>query len=82
MPRFDRHPFHLVFQVFEFAIILTLQLRNMNQDTALPRIVITYCTQCRWMLRAAYVCLSYVNSEKGLKRLERRTKEANLLCTA
>jgi Rdx family len=26
----------------------------------LPRIVIVYCTQCKWMLRAAYVCVSIV----------------------
>lgn len=25
-----------------------------NQLTKLPRVAITYCTQCRWMLRAAY----------------------------
>lgn len=23
----------------------------------LPRITIKFCTQCKWMLRAAYVCL-------------------------
>ncbi|KAF2271183.1 seleno protein domain-containing protein [Lojkania enalia] len=25
-----------------------------NSPVALPRVAITYCTQCRWMLRAAY----------------------------
>lgn len=25
----------------------------------LPRISIKFCTQCRWMLRAAYVCSSF-----------------------
>jgi predicted Rdx family selenoprotein len=25
--------------------------------TALPRITIQFCTQCKWMLRAAYVSL-------------------------
>lgn len=26
-----------------------------SKPVTLPRIAITYCTQCRWMLRAAYV---------------------------
>lgn len=26
----------------------------MSSDLKLPRVAITYCTQCRWMLRAAY----------------------------
>ena len=26
----------------------------------LPRVVITFCTQCRWMLRAAYVSASFL----------------------
>lgn len=26
----------------------------------LPRIAIQFCTQCRWMLRAAYVCTFYL----------------------
>jgi len=25
-----------------------------TQKSALPRVAITYCTQCKWMLRAAY----------------------------
>lgn len=25
----------------------------------LPRITIKYCTQCKWMLRAAYVCVKF-----------------------
>lgn len=25
-----------------------------SAPVALPRVAITYCTQCRWMLRAAY----------------------------
>lgn len=25
-------------------------------QVALPKITITFCTQCKWMLRAAYVC--------------------------
>jgi len=32
------------------------------QQTAqvfLPRITIKYCTQCKWMLRAAYVCIFF-----------------------
>ena len=28
----------------------------------LPRISIKFCTQCRWMLRAAYVCASILSS--------------------
>lgn len=28
----------------------------------LPRISIKFCTQCRWMLRAAYVCSSVLSS--------------------
>ncbi|KAI4145068.1 MAG: hypothetical protein LQ340_006434 [Diploschistes diacapsis] len=28
---------------------------QMRVEAALPRVVITFCTQCRWMLRAAYV---------------------------
>ena len=27
-----------------------------TENRHLPRITITYCTQCKWMLRAAYVC--------------------------
>lgn len=40
------------------------QASNPDTDTTvlkrvhLPRIAIEFCTQCRWMLRAAYVCLS------------------------
>ena len=30
-------------------------LSVMQQNVKLPRVVITFCTQCRWMLRAAYV---------------------------
>lgn len=33
--------------------------RNDNsngRDVHLPRVTIEYCTQCKWMLRAAYVC--------------------------
>jgi hypothetical protein len=26
-----------------------------QQNVALPRITIKYCTQCKWLLRAAYV---------------------------
>ncbi|WP_258724023.1 SelT/SelW/SelH family protein [Cellulomonas sp. NS3] len=26
----------------------------MSTDAALPRVTITYCTQCRWLLRAAW----------------------------
>ena len=29
---------------------------NNNDDVGFPRIRIKYCTQCKWMLRAAYVC--------------------------
>jgi hypothetical protein len=36
----------------------TLQQTNMSATqtapVALPRVAITYCTQCRWLLRAAY----------------------------
>jgi len=28
--------------------------QNTSSDLKLPRVAITYCTQCRWMLRAAY----------------------------
>lgn len=35
----------------------TTQAPTKTENTALPRITITYCTQCKWMLRAAYVCL-------------------------
>jgi selenoprotein W-related protein len=27
----------------------------MNDSRALPRVVITYCTQCRWLLRASWL---------------------------
>jgi selenoprotein W-related protein len=27
----------------------------MTADTAKPRVTITYCTQCRWLLRAAWM---------------------------
>ena len=30
-------------------------LNVIEQNVKLPRVVITFCTQCRWMLRAAYV---------------------------
>lgn len=35
----------------------------------LPRIIITYCTQCKWMLRAAYVGLSLFNPQIELHAL-------------
>ena len=28
--------------------------QNTSSDLKFPRVAITYCTQCRWMLRAAY----------------------------
>ena len=28
--------------------------QNTSSDLKLPRVAITYCTQCRWLLRAAY----------------------------
>ena len=36
----------------------------------LPRIAIKFCTQCRWMLRAAYVCMlpSPISSRRYSKR--------------
>ena len=45
-------------QVFEVAA----QLNDPDAEGTtisrvfLPRIAIKYCTQCKWMLRAAYVC--------------------------
>jgi predicted Rdx family selenoprotein len=35
---------------------------TMEEPTSpkLPRVAITYCTQCRWMLRAAYVSLDFL----------------------
>jgi hypothetical protein len=30
--------------------------KQVELQTTLPRIAIKFCTQCRWMLRAAYVC--------------------------
>ena len=35
----------------------------------LPRIAIEFCTQCRWMLRAAYVCHSPTLSYPIIKLL-------------
>ncbi len=29
--------------------------QTQSASTPLPRVAIKYCTQCRWMLRAAYV---------------------------
>lgn len=26
----------------------------------LPKVTIQYCTQCKWLLRAAYVCLPFL----------------------
>ena len=31
-------------------------LRQAQTQVHVPRITIKYCTQCQWMLRAAYVC--------------------------
>lgn len=31
------------------------QAKTVTAPVNLPRVAITYCTQCRWMLRAAYV---------------------------
>lgn len=51
---------------------------NLNQQSAiplaeahkahvhLPRVTIQYCTQCKWLLRAAYVCLSLSLSYRRL----------------
>lgn len=33
----------------------TLLVKMDNPSTALPRVTISFCTQCKWMLRAAYV---------------------------
>lgn len=33
----------------------TVMASMQTAPVALPRVAITYCTQCRWMLRAAYV---------------------------
>ena len=40
----------------------SIQTHPVEADTSihLPRITIHYCTQCKWMLRAAYVC-PYLN---------------------
>ncbi len=40
----------------------------MNSDQAKPRVVIRYCTQCRWLLRAAWLAqelLSTFGDELG-----------------
>lgn len=39
-----------------------LRVPDTMTDVKLPRVAITYCTQCKWMLRAAYVSSS--NGEK------------------
>lgn len=38
-----------------------------NTQVNLPRITIKYCTQCKWMLRAAYVMPHSSNKIKSLK---------------
>ena len=40
----------------------------MSPDTAKPRVAITYCTQCKWLLRAAWMAqelLSTFTTELG-----------------
>jgi len=37
-----------------FSIKISVMSQNMSSDLKFPRVAITYCTQCRWMLRAAY----------------------------
>jgi selenoprotein W-related protein len=40
----------------------------MSPDTAKPRVAISYCTQCRWLLRAAWMAqelLSTFSTELG-----------------
>ncbi len=34
----------------------------MNEVVATPRVSITYCTQCRWLLRAAWMAQELLNT--------------------
>ncbi len=34
----------------------------MTSDTAKPRVAITYCTQCKWLLRAAWMAQELLNT--------------------
>lgn len=55
----------------------TVQDQTALERVHLPRIAIKFCTQCRWMLRAAYVRSIYLQvslpypdpSKRGLLRL-------------
>lgn len=46
---------HLACEVLTAASPPTYEGRMSELNTALPRITIEFCTQCKWMLRAAYV---------------------------
>lgn len=34
----------------------TMPVQSLTSAVALPRVTIQFCTQCKWMLRATYVC--------------------------
>lgn len=38
----------------EYHLIHMMDQRTATTKTVLPRVAITFCTQCKWMLRAAY----------------------------
>jgi len=37
----------------------------MSPDTAKPRVAITYCTQCKWLLRAAWMAQELLSTFTG-----------------
>lgn len=41
------------------AMATTMNITEANTATKLPRVTIQFCTQCKWMLRAAYVSLTF-----------------------
>ena len=45
---------HNVSSPLAHRVLSNMEIHHTHEQIKLPRVAITYCTQCKWMLRAAY----------------------------